>query len=241
MRALALSGRRERVVLRAGRRVRGRIWDAARTAGFRLRFTRGELRAVGADDAAAGRDHARRGGRGRGQHAAGRRQIRRIVKIAETDTGDWLLYALAVRHLARVDMPPQIREELGRRLSLGSPLAMPVRARGPGGGERADAARADRSPARAPSAVVLVECLDDLLATQWAEQIAAAMRSSSGERRSERLEAIGRVLEVWVDRLDAHGRIDLSRSLGLAFARLLAGAWGRSPTRWRSGCCRARA
>ena len=37
------------------------------------------------------------------------------------------------------------------------------------------------------------------------------------------------VLEVWVERLDAHGRVDLGRSLGLAFARLLAGAWADGP------------
>jgi hypothetical protein len=228
MRALALSGRRERVVLRAGRRVRGRIWDAERSAGFRLRFTPASfelwvqttqrLAEITRDAEVEGEASTRRV----------RRQIRRIIKIAETDTGDWLLYALAVRHLARVDMPQQIREELGRRLSLGSPLAMLFALEDRvAESELTLPEQIDRL--LVPSAVVLVECLDDLLATQWAEQIAAAMRSSSGERRSERLEAIGRVLESWVDRLDAHGRIDLSRSLGLAFARLLAGAWGGEP------------
>jgi hypothetical protein len=228
MRALALSGRRERVVLRAGRRVRGRIWDATRTAGFRLRFTHASfelwvqatqrLAEITRDAEALGEESTRRA----------RRQIRRIVKIAETDTGDWLLYALAVRHLARVEMPPQIREELGRRLSLGSPLALLFALEDRvADSELSLEAQIDRL--LAPSSVVLVECLDDLLATQWAEQIAMAMRAGSWERRSERLEMIGRVLEVWVERLDAHGRVDLGRSLGLAFARLLAGAWADGP------------
>lgn len=228
MRALTLAGRRERVVLRAGRRVRGRIWDAARSAGFRLRFTPASfelwvqttqrLAEITRDREVEGEDSTRRV----------RRQIRRIVKIAETDTGDWLLYALAVRHLARVEMPPPIREELGRRLSLGSPLALLFALEDRvAESELTLVEQIDRL--LAPSAVVLVECLDDLLAAQWAEQIAAAMRGGSGERRSERLEAIAGVLEAWVDRLDAHGRLDLCRSLGLAFARLLAGAWAGGP------------
>lgn len=227
MRALAVAGRCERVVLRQGRRVRGRIWDAARTAGFRLRFTPASfelwvqttqrLAEITRDAEVDGDASTRRV----------RRQIRRIIKIAETDTGDWLLYALAVRHLARVDMPPQIREELGRRLSLGSPLATLFALEDRvAESELTLAQQIDRL--LAPEAVVLVECLDDMLATQWAEQIAAAMRVTPGGRREERLDAIAAVLETWVDRLDAHGRVDLVRSLGLAFARLLAGAWSEA-------------
>ncbi|MBK9757324.1 MAG: hypothetical protein IPO88_28260 [Nannocystis sp.] len=229
MRALALSGRRERVVLRAGRRVRGRIWDAARSAGFRLRFTAASFELwVQTTQRLAEVTRESEVVAGEGGSKRVRRQIRRIIKIAETDTGDWLLYALAVRHLGRVDMPPEIREELGRRLSLGSPLATlfaledrVVES------ELTLAEQLDRLID--PSAVVLVECLDDLLAAQWAEQVTAAMRVTPGERRIDRLDAIGRVFEVWVDRLDANGRLDLCRSLVLAFARLLAGAWAGEP------------
>ncbi len=237
LRVLTVGGRRERVVLRDGRRVRGRIWDAARSHGFRLRFTAAShelwvqttvrLAELARPDAVV---------EGEGSSRRARRQIRRIIKVAETDTGDWLVYALAARNLARVRLPAEIREDLDRRLCLGSPLAILFTltdvVERPG-----TAALLDRlldGPA-----VVLVECLEDLLAEQWCEQIAEAMRVATAERRTERLGAVAAVLEAWVDLLDERGRLDLCRPIGLAFARLLAGAWAGAPDevaqRLRSG------
>lgn len=42
--------------------------------------------------------------------------------------------------------------------------------------------------------------------------------------------AAGRVLERYVERLDAHGRLDLARPLCRALARLLSEAWAGPPT-----------
>lgn len=92
-------------------------------------------------------------------------------------------------------MPPEIREELGRRLSLGSPLATLFALKDRVvESELTLAEQLDRL--MNPSAVVLVECLDDLLAAQWAEQVTAAMRVTPGGAAVDRLEAIGRVFEV---------------------------------------------
>jgi hypothetical protein len=237
LRALTVGGRRERVVLREGRRVRGRIWDAARTQGFRLRFTAASHE-LWVQTTVRLADFARSGAviEGEGSSRRARRQIRRIIKIAETDTGDWLVYALAARNLARIQLPSEIREDFDRRLCMGSPLAILFTltdvVEAPG-----TAALLDRL--LDGSAVVLVECLEDLLAEQWAEQIAAAMRVATGERRIERLASVAAVLEGWISRLDERGRLDLCRPLGLAFARLLAGAWAGAPDevaqRLRSG------
>ena len=225
LRALVESGRRERVVLRDGRRVRGRIWDAARSAGFRLRFTAAshELWVQTTQRLA---DIARVAGvvEGEGGTRQVRRQIRRIVKTVATDTGDWLLYALARRNLARAAIPPEIREELGRRLCLGSPLASLCALEDAGDETGPWLDRLLEGPA-----VVLVECLEDLLTAQWSDEIAACMRAGGGERRTERLTGAAATLECWLDRLDQRGRLDLARPLCLAFARLLASAWDGTP------------
>lgn len=229
LRLLAESGRREQVILRDGRRVRGRIWDARRTAGFRLRFTEASLELwVQMTQRLADIGRSAEVIDGQGGTRRARRQIRRIIKIAGTDTGDWLLYALAFRHLGRAEIPPEIREDLRRRLAMGSPLATLFALE-----QRLAEAKVtlvehlDRL--LAADAVPLLECLEDLLAEQWAEQIAACMRTYPGEARSERLEEAANVLECFIDRLDRRGRLDLCRPLCRALARLLAGAWSGEP------------
>lgn len=225
LRALTESGRRERVVLRDGRRVRGRIWDAARSAGFRLHFTAASHDLwVQTTQRLADIARVSEVIEGEGGSRNVRRQIRRIVKTTETDTGDWLLYALARRNLAHAAMPPEIREELGRRLCHGSPLACLCALVDLGDDNAAWLGRLLAGPT-----VVLVECLEDLLAAQWAEEITACMRNGGGERRTERLEGAAAVLECWLGHLDEHGRLDLARPLCLAFARLLEGAWAEAP------------
>lgn len=230
LRVLVESGRRERVVLREGRRVRGRIWDARRTEGFRLRFTEATYELwVQATQRLSELSRSAAVIEGEGSSRQARRQIRRIIKTADCDTGDWLVYALAVRHLGRAVMPREIREDLTRRLCLGSPLAtlFALDDRGRAGEE--GELSAAFAPLVAGPAVVLLECLDDLLAEQWAEQIAACMRWSPGEERAERLEAASRVLRRFVAALDEHHRLDLTRPLCLALERLLAGAWAPAP------------
>lgn len=229
LRLLVDLGRREQVVLRGGRRVRGRVWDAARTAGFRLRFTAASFELwVQTTQRLAEISRSAEVIEGQGSTRRVRRQIRRIIKIGETDTGDWLLYALAVRHLERVDMPREIREDLGRRLCMGSPLASLFALEDGLAeaqlvlGEHLDRLLEDAN-------VPLLECLEDLMAEQWAQQISACMRGSSGAARTERLNVAATVLETYVDCLDRAGRLDLCGALVGALARLLASAWVDEP------------
>ena len=229
LRLLTESGRREQVVLRAGRRVRGRIWDAARSSGFRLRFTEASFELwVQTTQRLAEISRSSEIVEGQGSTRRVRRQIRRIIKIGETDTGDWLLYALAVRHLARVDMPREIREDLGRRLCMGSPLAT-LFALEDGLAEARLLLSEHLDRLLDDANVPLLECLEDLLAEQWAHQITACARDSSGAARIERLTAAATVLETFVDCLERARRLDLCRALGCALARLLASAWADEP------------
>lgn len=227
LRVLVESGRRERVVLRAGRRVRGRVWDAARTAGFHLRFTAATYE-LWVQTTQRLSEIARQSEvvEGEGSSRRARRQIRRIIKIADTDTGDWLVYALAYRNLGRMAMPAEIREDLGRRLCLGSPLAL-LLALDDFGGE--GDAEVNFDLLLDEPAVVLLECLEELLVEQWAAQVGMCMRWSPGEERAERLLAAARVLEHYVARLDARGRLDLAGAPCRALARLLDEAWAGEP------------
>jgi hypothetical protein len=210
VRLLAEGGRRERVVLRDGRRVRGRIWDPAMTAGFRLRFT-------AATEVVDGQGSSKRV----------RRQIRRIIKIADTDTGDWLVYALAFRHLARVDMPEEIREDFGRRLSLGSPLATLFALE-----DHLAEARVDLTDYLARlvdgPAVCLLECLEDLLVEQWTDQLTACMRAG-GTTRAARHDAAAATLSAYLDAVGRARRLDLARPVIRALVRLLDGPWSGHP------------
>lgn len=228
-RLLAETGWQEQTVLRGGRRVRGRIWDAGISGGFRLRFTAASYElwiqtTQRLSDVARDTEVVEGGGSSR----RARRQIRKIIKVADTDTGDWLVYALAVRHLDRAHMPAEIREDFARRLCLGSPLATLF---------ALDDRLQDGSHTLAGhldllfegSAVRLLECLPELLAEQWAAQVTEVMRHLPGEARAARVGAAAHVLEAYVERLDARRRLDLARPLCDALARLLAGAWAGDP------------
>lgn len=228
IRLLAEGGRRERVVLRAGRRVRGRVWDPGINGEFRLRFTAATHELwIQTTQRLAEIARTAEVVEGHGASKKVRRQLRRIVKIADTDTGDWLVYALAFRHLARVDMPVEIRDDFGRRLCLGSPLATLFALETHVTEAHVDLvdylARLVDGPA-----VRLLECLEDLLVDQWSEQIAAIMRTP-GDVRTARLAAAAATLEAFVDALDRHRRLDLARPVARALARLLDDAWRGAP------------
>lgn len=228
LRLLTEHGRREQVVLRAGRRVRGRIWDAALNEGFRLRFTAAAFDLwVQTTQRLAEIARTAEVVEGHGSSKRARRVIRRIIKIGETDTGDWLLYALAHRHLARVDMPTEIRADLGRRLCLGSPLAT-LFALADHSAEAGTTLAAQLDPLISGPAVRLVECLNDMLAEQWAAQVHACTRSQ-GDRRTAAVDEAADVLDAYLDALDRHGRLDLCRPLAGALALLLAGPWASEP------------
>lgn len=229
LRMLAETGRREQVLLRGGRRVRGRIWDRGLSDGFRLRFTAATYELwVQLTQRLADIARSSEVVDGQGSSRKARRQIRRIIKVGETDTGDWLVYALAVRHLGRGEIPAEIREDFERRLCLGSPLATlfalddRVAEAGVSLGHHLEALIAG-------PAVRLLECTEELLVEQWVAQVAAAMRHTPGVVRIERLSAAAKVLGALVEVLDAHRRLDLCRALARALAGLLAGPWAGPP------------
>lgn len=228
-RLLSETGWQEQTVLRGGRRVRGRIWDPRINDGFRLRFTAASyelwiqttqrLTEVARDTEVV---------EGGGSSKRARRQIRKIIKIAETDTGDWLVYALAVRHLERGHIPAEIREDFTRRLCLGSPLAT-LFALDPRLQDSQHTLAAHLDLLFEGPAVRLLECIPELLAEQWAGQVEATMRHLPGEARAARVGAAALVLEGYVERIEARRRLDLARPLCDALARLLAGAWAGDP------------
>jgi hypothetical protein len=229
VRLLAEGGRRERVVLRDGRRVRGRMWDPAMMdPGFRLRFTAATHELwIQTTQRLAEIARTAEVVEGQGSSKRARRQIRRIIKIADTDTGDWLVYALAYRHLARVDMPSEIRDDFGRRLCLGSPLATLFALEDHLTDARLDLVDYLGRLVEGPG-VRLVECLEDQLVDQWTEQVTVCMRTP-GDQRTARLTALAATFHAWVDALDRHRRLDLTRPISRALARLLEQAWAGSP------------
>ncbi len=228
VRLLAEGGRRERVVLRDGRRVRGRIWDPALNTGFRLRFTAATHELwIQTTQRLAEIARSAEVVEGQGTSKRARRQIKRIIKIADTDTGDWLVYALAYRHLARVDMPAEIRDDFGRRLCLGSPLATLFALEDHLSADRLDLVDYLGRLVEGPG-VRLVECLEDLLVEQWTDQVNACMRTH-GDQRTARLGALATTFNAWLDALDRHRRLDLARPISRALARLLEHSWAGTP------------
>jgi hypothetical protein len=233
LRFLVDGGRHERTILRDGRRSRGRIWDRERCGDFRLRFTTatyGLWTELTPRFAGLARD-ARVDADG-GASRWARRQIRRVVKVADTDTGDWLLYALAAENLRRSAMPAEIADDLRRRLALGSPLALLVvlddRVEDSGVDETID-----RSLDRLlePANVLLLECAEALLVDAWIARIAAIPREAEVPARILRARAIAGVLGRHLDALDRAGRLDLMTPFVALFTRLTSarGLWARSP------------
>ncbi|MEZ4452214.1 MAG: hypothetical protein R3B09_22300 [Nannocystaceae bacterium] len=110
LRILVDGGWREDTVLRGGRRVRGRIWDEPLLGAFRLRYTAASHDLwLQMTQRLAEVSRSAEVIEGQGTSKRARRVIRRIIKTADTDTGDWLLYALTARALARSRLPSRSR------------------------------------------------------------------------------------------------------------------------------------
>ncbi|MCB9703775.1 MAG: hypothetical protein H6711_17900 [Myxococcales bacterium] len=228
LRALVQGGIDERAVLRGGRRQRGRIWDRELNAGLRLRFTAASHE-LWIQLCARFAEIARQAQvvEGEGSTRAARRQIRRIVKVADTDTGDWLFFALAARNLERAPMPGEIRDDLIRRLAMGSPLATLV------------ALSVDRDEIHGlvdhlgglldADAVRLLECSGPLLVDAWVARVSRLGRAPGPERRARTLAAAD-VLEAHLEVLDRAGRLDLAGPIVDALVRLLDGPWSARPS-----------
>ncbi len=214
-------GREERTVLRGARRRAGRLWDPGFAPEFRLRFTEASYRLwwelAQRLDGLSRQSLARVGERATRE---ARRVIRRVVQVPGTDTGDWLLYTLTWRHLSILQMMPEVRDELSRRMALGSPLlalaslqsAVPP-----------DCADLSSSFGRllTPGAVRMLECLDDLLVESWTGEVINALRLSKTEEFTARFDAIAEALETYLELLERARRLDLARAL-MRFAAGLA-------------------
>ncbi|MCB9753713.1 MAG: hypothetical protein H6713_27545 [Myxococcales bacterium] len=206
-------GREERTVLRGGRRRVGRLWDSGLAPAFRLRFTAAShqlwweltqrLEGLSRQSLARVGERATR---------EARRVIRRVVQVPGTDTGDWLLYTLTWRHLHVLQMMPEVRGDLVRRMALGSPLLAlaTLRAEVP-----PDIGELGRSLARLlePSAVRMLECVDELLVEGWTGEVMNALRSANTEEFTARFDAIALTLETYLEVLDRARRLDLARAL----------------------------
>ncbi|MEZ4384997.1 MAG: hypothetical protein R3A79_26945 [Nannocystaceae bacterium] len=232
LRFLVDGGRRERTLLRGGRRSRGRIWERERCGDFRLRFTAatyGLWTELTPRFASLARDaHVEVSG---GASRWARRQIRRVVKVTDTDTGDWLVYALAAEHLRRSALPEEISDDLRRRLALGSPLALLVTLddRAEEDSDEVVGSRLDRL--LDPANVLLLECAEELLVDAWHARIAALPRVHEVPARILRTRAVASVLGRHLDALDRAQRLDLVAPFVALFTRLTAarGLWARPP------------
>ncbi len=231
LRTLVEGGRANQSVLRKGRRVDGRIWDRELLQALDLRFTVASY-GLWTELSVRLRNLARsaqveEGGRSNWQ---ARRQIRRVVKISGTGTGDWMFYALAVRHLERVPMPAEIRDDLRRRLAMGSPLAT-LMALEMHTGEGTTSVEAQLSLLFAPENVRLLECSGHLFVDAWVARIRALPRAFTVAERIARARAIAQVFAAYLQALDDAGRLDLVGPMVALLLRLTdeGGLWAGDP------------
>jgi len=213
LRVLVEGGRRVRTLLRDGRRVDGRIWDRELLEEFSLRFSPASYtlwieltqrlgvlaRSSQVDD-------------GVGSSRSARRQIRKVVKIADTGTGDWIFYALAVRHLERAAMPEEIRGDLRRRLAMGSPLATLLSLE-EHTGEGELLVEEQLADLLCPENVRLLECADHLFVDAWVARIRAIPAEPTVPARIVRVQGIVQVLSKLLGALDRAHRLDLASPL----------------------------
>ncbi len=225
-------GQRHRTVLRQGRRVAGRLWNADLNDGFTLTFTRachdawlGTVRAL-PEASSMTWTNAQADGFGR------------FVPTRRTATGDWVVYALAARHLGdQVSALREARRGYTRMLAAGSPLARLMVLR-----SVSDTARSNPTPKRAadrsgaarfsalfdPSAVRLIECLESFIVGHWRSLVT---------RHSQQPGAFwapaGETLSAFVDAADIAERLDLTRGVMTLLVALSTEVLPEEPERVR--------
>jgi hypothetical protein len=213
---LRQGGFRARTVLRDGRRIRGRLWDAPLNEGFALRFTEASrtfwlgaarvlpvlARAVAGSD-----DRARQQ----------RRAVRDMIPNGAA-TGDWILYAMALRRIAGLVPDSDLREALARKLRLASPLATLLALDGAAPDAEIEARLA---PLASPTGQRLLECVDDALAASLGAELSLDfLEREDHPRVVARLASTERVLRTHVALLHRARRLDLTRPLVAFFADL---------------------
>lgn len=212
-------GYRERVVLRDGRRVSGRVWSPSLGRGFTPRYTaasRGfwlaaseSLPLLGALDASP--EAVRKASR----VAAG------LVDTDGTASGDWVFFAMAHASLPAFRLASQQMLTVQRRLRIGSPLAALLY---PDTASNPDELRGQYGRLVARDSVRVVECVEARLARAWSAYAAQTWAArQSPDDLTQRWSALGRTMHGWLDAVDRAGRMDLARPLLRAAAAIMAG------------------
>lgn len=221
-------GYRERPVLRGGVRKAGRAWDGDLADGFAPRFTDASRRlwleaAAHLPELAARPSGATADADGERRH---RRTLRDMVAVKDTDTGDWIFFALAAQSLPSFRLAPQDAQSLVRKLRQGSPLAMLLGLDGEG---TEPELAAQLAPLFAPPTVRILECVEDRLVAAWLSEADTAWATRNDPAaKTARWTVLGRVLHAYVDAADAARRLDLTRPVmrlarGLVAATFKAG------------------
>lgn len=208
-------GFRARTLLRDGARTQGRAWDAALGAGFTPRYTAASL-SLWLESARELPEFVAQPGRAAptsldDAERKVKKSLRTMIETEGTDTGDWVLYHLALRNLPTWRLPPLIAVHLARRLRAGSPYAT------------LHATDDDRGVADlpaffdalvAPRAVRIVECCEDRLTRTWTTQVGSLWRSRADAGvLTAQWSALGRTMQSWAAALDGRGRLDLAGSI----------------------------
>ena len=213
---LRQGGFRARTVLRAGRRVRGRLWDPALNEGWTLRFTEASRAFwVGAARVLPALARAVAGGEDRARQ--NRRAIRDMIPSGAA-TGDWILYALVLRRVDGLVPDPELRAAVARKLRLASPLATLLAL----DGAASDAEIEDRlAPLVSPAGQRVLECVDDAVAASLGAELPLDfLQWDDHPRVCARLTSTERVLRIYVALLHRARRLDLTRPLAGFFAEL---------------------
>lgn len=190
-------GHRERAVLRRGRRMRGRIWDAELNADFNLRYTIATERLwrlgvrvlpmiVGTQNDSTGF----------------KRSIKGWLRVDGTDSGDWLVYLIALENIRRLNLNHWRQIEIESRLAHGSPLVALATL-------RTSNPEQVQTLIRRPS-VRLVECLEDPLVEHWLHTL---QRQPETNAQAQVWQYRAQVLTQWLDTLYDAQRLDLARGV----------------------------
>lgn len=214
-------GWRDRVVLRANTRTSGRLWDANLNTDFRLNFTQC-TRKLWIDGARVlpplsslsnTADSAQVSAPGHKRH------LRDLVSLDPCDTGDWLVMHLTLQNLASWRLASNDFSVFSKRLRLASPLAALF---DPSPETQAEILTENFRRLVNPSAIRLIECLEDHLALTWtANALATASSRADPAVLQTRWRSLGATVSAWVTALDTAQRLDLVRPI-VALLRALA-------------------
>jgi hypothetical protein len=209
-------GYRERSVLRAGRRVSGRVWDERLLGDWAPMFSKsfidfwlGAARILPPFDAAEcmaiGRD-------GTVRRSVPRRLLGGLVVRDCGGDGDWVFYCMAQRAIREFALEPQDEKQVLRALRKASPLAelfaLDLQE------DRDDIAVERVSRLFAPGTVRILECAQDRLARAWEHALCSLWnRHDVVGDLMPMWTAVNRALGAYVTAADAARRCDLLRPL----------------------------